>query len=109
MIFIQLVNIVFQLQQKFLNYLILKESRTGCCGVENANLIPWQASNWQSKRLGLNLCFQELGKSRPQKLPATWPEARTLGQQQFLDPPTQASFQPWHPGNGKSVEMDSTD
>jgi hypothetical protein len=28
------------------------------------SLLVRQASNWQFRRLGLNLCFQELGKSR---------------------------------------------
>jgi hypothetical protein len=32
--------------------------------LRQARLTPWQASNRQFRRLGLNLCFQELGKSR---------------------------------------------
>lgn len=50
--------------------------------------------------------------------PATWPEARTMGQQQFPDflsyflsnsfQTSPASFQPPHPSNGLSV-MNPTD
>ena len=49
----------------------------------------------------------------------TWSEARTMGQQQFPDflsyflsnifQTSPASFQPPHPGNGMSIEMDPTD
>jgi hypothetical protein len=51
--------------------------------------------------------------------PATWPEERTMSQQQFPDflsyflsnslqiSPT--SFQPLHPGNKMSTDMDPTD
>jgi hypothetical protein len=51
--------------------------------------------------------------------PATWPEARTMGQQQLPDllsyylskqfPASPASFQSPHPDNGTSVEMDPTE
>ena len=34
----------------------------------------WAIQDWASP-----------GKPRPQKLPHTWPEARTMGQQQFPD------------------------
>lgn len=56
---------------------------------EKARLIPRQASNWQLRRLGLNLCFVELSKSGEvlEKLqssgsyPATGSEARAMSQQ----------------------------
>jgi hypothetical protein len=51
--------------------------------------------------------------------PVTWPEARTMGQQQFPDflsyflsnsfQTSPASFLPPDPGNGMSVEMDPID
>jgi hypothetical protein len=37
---------------------------TGLCSDEKARLISCQASEWQLRRLGLNLCFQELGNSK---------------------------------------------
>lgn len=40
---------------------------------EKARLIPGQASNGQLRRLGLNICFQELANSRQAQASQTLP------------------------------------
>ena len=67
------------------------------------------------QRLGLNFCFPELGKSVTGKTTghgqpirsclATWPEARTVSQQQFPGFPSNSfQYPPPHNGSGMSLE-----